>query len=161
MHPRASQPSSVKQSIIRPARDAVPPRRRGSVSAVAFATLALLLVAPGCALARLAPWIDWRILLGAPISLSVLAFFAYRSDKLRAEAGAWRIPESTLQIFGLVGGWPGAFLAQRKFRHKTSKTSFQVVYWSVVVAHQFVAVDFLSGWRVTSHVITALASRIA
>ncbi|MCE7524423.1 DUF1294 domain-containing protein [Alloalcanivorax xenomutans] len=33
------------------------------------------------------------------------------------------------------GGWPGALLAQRVFRHKTRKTSFQVVFYLVVAAN--------------------------
>jgi len=73
--------------------------------------------------------LDWRVLFGVPIVLSILAFLAYRSDKRRAEAGAWRIPEFTLHMMALIGGWPGAFLGQRQFRHKTSKLSFQVVFW--------------------------------
>jgi uncharacterized membrane protein YsdA (DUF1294 family) len=111
--------------------------------------LALLLTIPAFAASRLANSIDWRVLLGAPLLISVFAFFAYWSDKRRAEAGAWRIPESTLHILGLAGGWPGAFLAQRHFRHKTSKVSFQVIFWVIVLAYQFVAVDSLLGWRVS------------
>src|SRR5688572_944160 len=98
--------------------------RPGGIGIGAFLALALLFVIPGYALSRLAPSIDWRALLGVPLAVSAFAFFAYRSDKRRAEAGEWRIPESTLHLTALVGGWPGAFLAQRAFRHKTSKISF-------------------------------------
>jgi uncharacterized membrane protein YsdA (DUF1294 family) len=35
----------------------------------------------------------------------------------------------------LVGGWPGALLAQQVFRHKTRKLSYQVVFWTIVVLH--------------------------
>jgi uncharacterized membrane protein YsdA (DUF1294 family) len=123
--------------------------RAGGVTAPAFVFLLLLLAMPGYALSRLTTWIDWRLLVAAPLVFSVIAFFAYRSDKRRAEAGEWRIPEFTLHLAGLIGGWPGAFLAQRQFRHKTSKTSFQVVFWVIVLVHQFVAVDSLVGWRFT------------
>ena len=85
--------------------------------------------------------------------LSLLTFFAYRSDKRRSEAGQWRIPESTLHIAELVGGWPGAFLAQRTFRHKTSKVSYQVVFWIIVVVYQLVALDSLLGWRFAKDVL--------
>ena len=46
---------------------------------------------------------------------------------------ARRTPESTLHLFGLLGGWPGALAAQRLFRHKSSKASFQATYWITVV----------------------------
>jgi uncharacterized membrane protein YsdA (DUF1294 family) len=123
--------------------------------------LCLLLAIPGFALSRLTSQIDWRVLVGAPLALSFFTFFAYRSDKLRAEAGEWRVPESTLHFAGLVGGWPGAFLAQRRFRHKTSKVSFQIVFWIVVLSHQFVAVDFLLDWRITRDAVRAIRSRTA
>ena len=121
--------------------------------------LGLLLALPGYALSRLASWMDWRLLVGIPIAVSTFTFFAYRSDKRRAEAGEWRIPESTLQIAGLLGGWPGAFLAQRWFRHKTSKASFQFVFWLVVLTHQFVAVDSLLDWRLTKDAVRIIQSQ--
>jgi uncharacterized membrane protein YsdA (DUF1294 family) len=137
-----------------------PPRRRRIGIPVVIA-LSLLLAIPGYALSQLTSLIDWRILVGAPLALSVFAFFAYRSDKQRAEAGEWRVPESTLHFAALVGGWPGAFLAQRRFRHKTSKVSFQLVFWIVVLAHQLVAVDSLLNWRFTKNAVRAIKSRTA
>jgi uncharacterized membrane protein YsdA (DUF1294 family) len=121
--------------------------RCGGVSVLAVIGLALLLVVPAYALARLAALVDWRLLAGVPLAVSLFTFVAYRTDKRRAEAGEWRIPESTLHIAELAGGWPGAFLAQRTFRHKISKVSYQVVFWIIVLIHQMVALDSLAGWR--------------
>lgn len=67
------------------------------------------------------------------ITLSVLIFFVYRADKNSAKDGEQRIPENTLHILSLIGGWPGALFAQQKFRHKTKKQSFLVVYWITVI----------------------------
>jgi len=135
-------------------------RRRG-VSVLALVGLSLLLVLPAYALSRLAPSVDWRLLGGAPLAISLFTFIAYRSDKRRAEAGEWRIPESTLHMAELAGGWPGAFLAQRTFRHKISKVSYLVVFWLIVLVHQMIAVDSLVGWRFTKSVLHFINSHTA
>lgn len=64
---------------------------------------------------------------------SVVAFFAYAFDKSAAERGKWRIQESTLHLFALFGGWPGALAAHRWLRHKSAKASFQATFWATVV----------------------------
>jgi uncharacterized membrane protein YsdA (DUF1294 family) len=57
----------------------------------------------------------------------------YGFDKRAARSEAQRIPEIRLQLCALLGGWPGALLAQQVFRHKSSKRSFQVTFWFMVV----------------------------
>jgi uncharacterized membrane protein YsdA (DUF1294 family) len=69
------------------------------------------------------------------LGASAVAFAAYALDKSAARNGRWRTPESTLHLFGLVGGWPGALFAQQVFRHKFSKAGFQEVFWATVVAN--------------------------
>jgi uncharacterized membrane protein YsdA (DUF1294 family) len=64
---------------------------------------------------------------------SVIAFFHYARDKAAARSGQRRTPERRLLILGLVGGWPGALLAQQTLRHKTAKRSFQLQFWLSVV----------------------------
>ena len=49
------------------------------------------------------------------------------------------MPERTLHLLALMGGWPGAILGQRQFRHKTRKLPFLIVFWAVVVLHVAVA----------------------
>lgn len=63
---------------------------------------------------------------------SLVTFAAYGIDKSAARRGAGRISEQTLLILGLVGGWPGALVAQQLFRHKTRKRSFRRVFWTTV-----------------------------
>ena len=118
-----------------------------------YCWLLLLLLVPVYALSRLVGAVDWRLLVGVPLVVSLFTFMAYRSDKRRAEAGEWRIPESMLHMAELAGGWPGAFLAQRMFRHKTAKISYQVQFWIIVLAYQMVAIDSLAGWRFTKAVL--------
>lgn len=66
---------------------------------------------------------------------SIVAFFMYRSDKSAARKGRWRIQEQSLLLCGLIGGWPGALIAQQLFRHKSSKTRFQITFWGSVVVN--------------------------
>ena len=122
-------------------------QRGGGITGAALIVLLHLLVLPGFALMRLLPWIDWRLLAAGLLLLSLITFLAYRSDKRRAEAGEWRIAESMLHFAELIGGWPGAFLGQRSFRHKTSKVSYQLVFLLIVLIHQLVALDCLLDWR--------------
>ena len=67
--------------------------------------------------------------------MSAACFVAYGVDKRRAAAGGRRVPERTLHLLGLLGGWPGAILARRRYRHKTRKVPFRVAFWAVVVLH--------------------------
>jgi len=64
---------------------------------------------------------------------SLVAFFAYAFDKSAALRNQWRTQESTLHLFALLGGWPGALAAQRLLRHKSAKASFQATFWVTVV----------------------------
>jgi uncharacterized membrane protein YsdA (DUF1294 family) len=65
--------------------------------------------------------------------LSALTFTLYWQDKRAAIKGNRRTPESRLQIFSLVGGWPGGLIAQRVLHHKSSKKSFLFIYWLMVL----------------------------
>jgi uncharacterized membrane protein YsdA (DUF1294 family) len=77
----------------------------------------------------MSPW----IIINAYFIVSAITFIVYALDKSAAKGNRWRIEENTLHLCGLFGGWPGALLAQRLFRHKTKKTSFQVVFWITVI----------------------------
>lgn len=64
---------------------------------------------------------------------SCLGFLVYAFDKAAAMQGNWRTKESSLHLVSLLGGWPGAMVAQSMFRHKTKKMSFRAVYWLTVL----------------------------
>jgi len=66
------------------------------------------------------------------LAASSVAFLAYAIDKSAARGNRWRTEEGTLHLFGLIGGWPGALLAQNFLRHKSRKMSFQVAFWITV-----------------------------
>ena len=80
---------------------------------------------------------------GYAFAVSGVTVLAYAYDKKRAIAKGWRVAEVHLRLLELLGGWPGAFLAQRKFRHKCLKVRYQAVYWLIVLAYQVVAFDVL------------------
>ena len=66
---------------------------------------------------------------------SAVTFVGYAMDKSAAQRGAWRTPESTLHGLALVGGWPGAMIAQQTLRHKSRKEEFRFVFWMTVVVN--------------------------
>jgi len=69
----------------------------------------------------------------AYLVMSTLTFAVYWLDKLAAESNRSRTPEKTLHSLGLLGGWPGAMIAQQVLRHKSSKDEFRAVFWVTVV----------------------------
>lgn len=72
-------------------------------------------------------------LLGLYAGLSLVAFIVYGWDKAAARGQRRRIPESTLHLLALLGGWPGGWLARHVFNHKTTKTRFVVIFWVTVL----------------------------
>ncbi|MCB9480549.1 MAG: DUF1294 domain-containing protein [Desulfobacteraceae bacterium] len=67
--------------------------------------------------------------------MSAATFLSYAKDKNAAELGKWRTAETTLHILSLLGGWPGAKIAQSFLRHKSKKISFRITYWITVLAN--------------------------
>lgn len=120
-----------------------------------LALLALLIV-PAVALARAATLWGGQWLVIGVASVSLFTFLVYAADKSRAKAGDWRIAESVLHLLAVLGGWPGAFVAQRWLRHKNAKTGFQIVFWLTVALHEFVALDYVMGWPMTRGLVRAI-----
>jgi uncharacterized membrane protein YsdA (DUF1294 family) len=69
------------------------------------------------------------------LAASVAAVIAYGIDKSAAQSGGWRTPERTLHVLALTGGWPGALIAQRVFRHKSRNPSFRFAFWATVAVN--------------------------
>ena len=85
---------------------------------------------------------------------SLFSFCQYWMDKQSAQKGRWRTPENSLHIAELVGGWPGALVAQQVLRHKTRKVSFQLVFCGIVALHQAFWLDqLLLGGRYLRHLL--------
>jgi uncharacterized membrane protein YsdA (DUF1294 family)/cold shock CspA family protein len=109
------------------------------ISFGSWMTLVGLLILPVAAGFRLPlPWWLVPAWLG---SASIVAWMLYARDKRKAQQGQWREQEFRLQLAGFYGGWPGAFLAKRRYRHKTVKWSFQARFWSIALLYQLLALD--------------------
>lgn len=65
--------------------------------------------------------------------VNLLTLVIYGVDKLAAIKAWSRVPEITLLVFGLVGGWLGALCGQQLFRHKTQKQPFKTWFILSVV----------------------------
>ncbi|HDS1734650.1 DUF1294 domain-containing protein [Pseudomonas sp. BP8] len=98
--------------------------------------LLVLCLLPGLGAAQMA-WSgqSWLALAAYPL-LSLISLLLYWQDKQQARTQARRTPEKVLHASELLGGWPGALLAQQLFRHKTRKLSFQLTFWGIVALHQ-------------------------
>lgn len=98
--------------------------------ALALVGVWLLMWLTGIGLGRF-PWV---VLVGLAL-LNVVALFAYWRDKHAAQHGDWRVQESVLHGFALLGGWPGAWFAQVVLHHKTRKPSFQLAFKATIALH--------------------------
>jgi uncharacterized membrane protein YsdA (DUF1294 family)/cold shock CspA family protein len=105
---------------------AISPERRNT-SLILAATF-LVFVAAAAFVGKLPFAVFWLYFIA-----SAIAFFTYALDKSAAINDQWRTQESTLHLFALIGGWPGALAAQKLLRHKSKKQSFQVVFWATVM----------------------------
>jgi len=77
-----------------------------------------------------AAWIGAGYLL-----LSLITLASYAVDKSAARRGRRRVRERTLHALELLGGWPGALVAQQLFRHKRRKWRFVLVTWLIAAVH--------------------------
>ena len=64
--------------------------------------------------------------------INALTYWLYAQDKEAALLGNRRVPEQTLHILSFLGGWPTAWLAQEKMRHKTQKQPFRKIYFCTI-----------------------------
>ena len=88
--------------------------------------------------------------------LSSLSYIMYAIDKVAAGKSMPRIPEFTLHFIDLLGGWPGALIAQQQSRHKTVKSSFQSVFWFTVLVNIAVVLGLVSSGLLDSVIASVL-----
>ena len=59
-------------------------------------------------------------------AVNIAAYFLMLQDKQRAIRQQWRIPERTLLLLSLLGGFIGIHLGRQHFRHKTQRWYFSL-----------------------------------
>lgn len=132
---KTDEKGRVRAADIRPVRPVVPPPPGMPFWRKALSRTPRLLVIPAFLFIAIA------VALNAKVSAmwifvyaiaSAITFIGYGLDKRAAEHKEWRVSETILLMLGLVGGWPGAILAQEYYRHKTKKMSFRTLFWMSV-----------------------------
>ncbi len=116
-------------------------RRRGRVSLLPLLVVPLFVILFILILAR------WNVPIWVLVlypAMSVATFFLYLLDKRAALEGTWRVRETTLLLAGMLGGWPGAVVAQQVLRHKNRKWEFQAAFWCLAVLN--IAIFLLLIW---------------
>lgn len=107
------------------ARRSFSKRVKGSKWDVVLAILLLLAVVA---------WFTSRLwiyrLVASAVSFASMAF-----DKYQGRNGGYRVAESYLLLFALVGGWPGTLLGCVLTAHKVQKLSFMLILGSIVCIH--------------------------
>ena len=95
---------------------------------IVFAVSFLAIVSISVLVDKLPPFILYLYLIA-----SLFTFLKYALDKSAAKKSKWRTPESTLHLLSIIGGWPGALIAQQILHHKSKKLSFRIVLWFTVL----------------------------
>lgn len=86
----------------------------------------------------------WAWLRALLAGVNATTFLLYAYDKLAAgRAGMARVPEGVLHSFELLGGTPAALIGQLWLRHKCSKTTYQTVFYGIVILQVLVAVTVI------------------
>lgn len=145
--PAAGRTSRPARSSASPPKSQAP-RRAARAAGIRHLPAKLVVFALLCALplwGGLQPLLAGRMPVVLMIygAASLVTFLLYWRDKHSAMKDRWRTPESRLHLFELVGGWPGALVAQQLLRHKTRKLGFQLPFWFIVLMHQAFWIDLL------------------
>ena len=69
-------------------------------------------------------WLPYILVYLAAVSLISVCITV--ADKIKARAGAWRIPEATLLLFSALGGSVAMYITMQLIRHKTKHLKFML-----------------------------------
>ncbi len=94
--------------------------------------IAAIIYIVGLALLTFTGYLNSMLLLVISI-MNAITYWMYAQDKEAAQLGNRRVPENTLHLLSFLGGWPAAWLAQQRLRHKTQKQPFRKIYFCTIV----------------------------
>ena len=80
------------------------------------------------------------------LAINIFAFLLMGYDKKLAKRKKSRISEKTLLMSAFLGGSLGSGIGMLYFRHKTSKNSYLVKFWSIFIVQiilLYIAYDFI------------------
>lgn len=64
--------------------------------------------------------------------MNIATYWFYLQDKEASQLNNRRVPENILHLLSFLGGWPAAYLAQERLRHKIQKQTFQSIYFCTI-----------------------------
>ncbi|WP_075967854.1 DUF1294 domain-containing protein [Neofamilia massiliensis] len=79
-----------------------------------------------------------RMLKSYLLIVNVLTFFLYGLDKFKAKTHRWRIKESTLLFFTIIGGSLGSLFGMFIFKHKKNKKVFLLVTFLSLLIYTYI-----------------------
>ena len=127
----AVKPARAKNNIVAMPRKASP---------MQLLCMAYILALAGLSLAGL---LSGVIVLGISI-INLMSYWFYAQDKEAAQLGNRRVPENTLHLLSFLGGWPAAWLAQQRLRHKTQKQPFRKIYFCTIALNMLLILWLIS-----------------
>ncbi|OTG74519.1 cold-shock protein [Acinetobacter sp. ANC 4169] len=80
--------------------------------------------------------------------INAITYWMYAQDKEAALQGSRRVPEQSLHLLSFLGGWPTAWLAQEKLRHKTQKQPFRKIYFCTIALNILLILWLISPFNV-------------
>lgn len=128
--PRATKATLPGDRLKQPKKKSQATRATGATGAVITSGIFFALLVLSVLTNKIPALILWGYL-----ALSLITFFWYAYDKTAAKDGAWRTSEATLHWLAIIGGWPGAMVAQQTLRHKSKKQSFRTAFWFTVIVN--------------------------
>lgn len=134
----------------------IPSTRPITMKKKSLIILAIFLILPMIAVARVWFVKGWIWVPLYWILISVIALTLYYHDKRRARTEGWRTPEWVLHLIELLGGWHAAYVAQQFFGHKIAKRTYQIIFWCIGVLQNLVCLDFLLEWSITGYLFGRL-----
>jgi uncharacterized membrane protein YsdA (DUF1294 family) len=66
---------------------------------------------------------------------NIITFVLFGIDKAQSKVGGWRVPEVSLHLLALSGGFAGGWTGRSIFHHKTKKGIFIFVLSVSTVIH--------------------------